>query len=101
MTQFQTTTAQVETCLRCKATILTAWSEGLRVRVDLTGVKDENRIRAEGRQTYTLTRNRQLIHRDAARIAGRSLRGPIVPEHRCDPTKTTQQPAVPAQPALF
>jgi hypothetical protein len=86
MSYFQSTTVQIETCLRCNQPILTAWVEGLRVRVDLDGVRDETAAHNEGRATYSLTRSRQLIERRPGHIPT-NVRGPVLGAHPCYYTK--------------
>lgn len=69
---------------RCGATVLTGHAEGLRARVDLVPLNRAGEIHAliAGLQTYTLTRL-GLVHRDAGRIAGTALTGPVLAEHAC------------------
>lgn len=69
---------------RCGTPVLTGIAEGLLARVDLTPLNRAGEIRAliAGLQTYTLTRT-GLVHRDACRIAGTALTGPVLAEHAC------------------
>ncbi|WP_329013132.1 hypothetical protein OG271_03855 [Micromonospora rifamycinica] len=69
---------------RCGATVLTGNAEGLHARVDLVPLNRAGEIAAllAGLQTYTLTRG-GLVHRDAGRIAGTALAGPVLAEHAC------------------
>jgi len=93
MTYFASTRATDTTCPRCRAAVLVALDEGLRVRADSTPLPDrQSEIAAllDGRQTYTLTAHRHLIHRTAERIATDRLRGTIHAEHKCvTPTQLT------------
>ncbi|NBE80336.1 hypothetical protein [Micromonospora rubida] len=69
---------------RCGATVLTGHAEGLRARVDLVPLNraGEIHVLCAGLNTYTLTRD-GLVHRDAGRIAGTALTGPVLAEHAC------------------
>lgn len=85
---------------RCGATVLTGHAEGLLARVDLTPLNRGGEIHAlcAGLQTYTLTRT-GLVHRDATRIAGGSLDGPVLAEHRCHRLIPADHRAVTTAPA--
>lgn len=85
----------------CGAAVLFGLAEGLTAWVDLTALNQAGEIAAilAGLQTYTLARS-GLIHRDAGRIAGTSLRDrPVLAEHQChrlipaDHRTTTTPPA--------
>lgn len=69
---------------RCGTPVLTGNAEGVFARVDLTPLNRAGEIAAlvEQLQTYTLTRL-GLVHRDACRIAGTALQGPVLAEHSC------------------
>lgn len=79
-----TTKTAGDLCPRCQALTLTGYAEGLHARVDPTPItpRGELAVLLTGRATYTLSRE-GLIERDADRIAGRSLHGPVLPAHRC------------------
>lgn len=79
-----TTATLAATHPRCGAAVLEGWAEGLFARVDLTPLNRTGEIHAicAGVETYTLTRI-GLVHRDAHRIAGGSVAGPVLAEHRC------------------
>lgn len=81
------TTATPSTCHRCGASLLTALDEGIRARVDATPLTDtqaEIAALLAGLRTYT-HQAKQLIHRDAYRIAAQTLTGRIHAEHQCPP----------------
>ena len=79
-----TTPAVAGTCPRCRCVILTGLAEGLRARVDPTALDPTAEVTAllAGRWTYTLTAG-GLVHRDAGRIAGGTLTGPVLADHTC------------------
>lgn len=86
MTHFQSTRATEARCPRCRLPILTAHDEGIRVRVDLDPLPTpaaEIAALLEGRHTYTRLGNGHLVYRDAPRITGGTLRGPIHADHKC------------------
>lgn len=86
------TTAAEAKCPHCRRLILTALDEGSIARVDATALLDrqaEITALLDGRRTYTHTTYNQLVYRDATRITGNSIRGPIHAEHRCVGTKQT------------
>ena len=93
MIHFISTTATETTCPRCHARLLTAFDEGLRVTVDaepLAKPADEIAALLAGKWTYTLTRNRHLVHRTPERIAAGTLAGSIHAAHKCKtPTQLT------------
>lgn len=98
-----TTPITSDTHPRCGATVLTGHAEGLHTRVDLTPLNPAGEIAAllDNLQTYTLTRG-GLVHRDATRIAGTALTGPVLAEHRCHRPVPThhRQPSPPTTPAV-
>jgi hypothetical protein len=79
-----TTPATGQACRHCHTPVLAGLAEGLHTRVDLTPLNPADEVAAllTGRWTYTLTRT-GLIHRDATRIAGDTLTGPILADHKC------------------
>jgi len=86
MIHFISTTATETTCPRCRARLLTAFDEGLRATVDaepLAKPADEIAALLAGKWTYTLTRNRHLVHRTPERIAAGTLAGSIHAAHKC------------------
>lgn len=87
------TPATPTVCPRCQRLILAAIAEGIPARVDVTALDQGAEITAllEGRWTYTFTAG-ELVHRDATRIAGRHLRGPVLAEHRCPKSTPTDHP---------
>lgn len=93
MIHFISTTATETTCPRCRAHLLTAFDEGLRVTVDaepLAKPADEIAALLAGKWTYTLTRNRHLVHRTPERIAAGTPAGSIHATHKCKtPTQLT------------
>ena len=78
--------ASETTCPRCRRQTLSGIDEGIPARVDraplATPAAEVNAL-LHGRRTFTLTRNRFLIHRDASRITGGQLRGTTHAEHKC------------------
>lgn len=82
MIHFQTTKAIGQACHSCHRAVLAGFAEGLYARVDLTPVTDEAAALLAGRQTYTFAYG-ELIHRDAGRIAARTLTGTVLAEHQC------------------
>lgn len=86
-------------CPRCRAVVLVGLAEGLTARVDLTPLNSTGEIAAliADRWTYTLTRQ-GLVHRDAGRIAGGHLTGPILAEHCCGYTPPPAYRTPPSQP---
>jgi hypothetical protein len=71
-------------CHRCGAIVLYGLAEGLPTRVGMTPLDtlgEYQAIRA-GLWTYTLTRP-GLVHRDASRILGNHLTGPVLADHKC------------------
>lgn len=103
MTAHLATTAVTGTIhAMCGAPVLVGLAEGLTARVDLTPLNRAGEIVAliVGLQTYTLTRA-GLVHRDARRIAGTSLRhaGPVLSEHRCGRQTPTEHRSHTAPPA--
>lgn len=85
---------------RCGTAVLEGWAEGLFARVDLTPLNRHGEIAAllASLQTYTLTRI-GLVHRDATRIAGATLAGPVLAEHQCHRLIPADQRAITAPPA--
>lgn len=81
-----TTPATGKICHHCHTPVLTGLAEGLHATVDLHPLNPTQETAALliGRWTYTLTRS-GLIHRDAGRIAGNTLTGPILADHKCRP----------------
>src|SRR5262245_32367511 len=79
-----TTPAKGDLCPRCRRVTLTGIAEGLHTRVDPTPLNPAAELQAllASRRTYTLTRA-GLVERDAGRIAGNSLTGPVLPTHHC------------------
>lgn len=79
-----TTQTLVDVCRRCRRPTLVGLAEGLRAVVDLVALDPAGERAAilAGRWTYTLA-GRELVHRDAGRIAG-TLRGPVLATHECD-----------------
>lgn len=87
---FISTAAKEARCPHCRRPILTALDEGLTARVDQAPLPDRQAEIAallDGRRTYVHTTYNQLVYRDASRIAGGSIQGPIHAEHRCIGTK--------------
>lgn len=83
---FASTPAAISTCPRCQTPTLAALDEGLTARVDFVPLPDtqaEIAALLEGRNTYTRLGNNHLVHRDAHRIAARTLTGPTHAEHKC------------------
>ena len=81
-----TTVAKPETCPRCNTVTLAGVVEGLPARVDLAVTLDptgEASAILAGRDTYTLLRTGELAYRDAGRIKGGSLTGPVLAQHKC------------------
>jgi hypothetical protein len=86
MSHLASTVATETRCPRCHAPLLAALDEGLHAQVDIKPLADpqaEIAALMQGRWTYTHTHWGHLVHRDATRIAGNTLRGPIHAEHRC------------------
>jgi hypothetical protein len=82
---FHTTKVIGQACQRCHRPVLTGLAEGLHARVDLAPLDPTGEVQALliGKWTYTLSRG-ELVYRDAGRITGGYLNGPILAEHRCD-----------------
>lgn len=80
-----TTRAVGTLCPKCRQPILTGLAEGVPAHVDLTALDPAGEVNAllADRWTYTLTRGGELVHRDAIRIRGGHLRGPVLPDHHC------------------
>lgn len=78
----KTTQPVPATCPRCRALILTGWSEGLHARVDPVAIGQAGQLAAvlAGRATYALTGD-GLIERTSWRT--RYPRGQVLAEHRC------------------
>lgn len=83
MSHLVSTAATEDTCHRCRRPVLVALAEGLPTKVDPAPLDHAGEIAAliQGRWTYTLTRTRDLIHRDADRIG--TLAGTIHTQHIC------------------
>lgn len=97
-----TTAANGALCPRCRAIVLLGVAEGLTARVDLTPINRAGEIAAllANLQTYSLSRT-GLVHRDAGRIGGSKLRGPVLAQHQCGRQiqvihRATTAPPVPA-----
>lgn len=87
MSHLISTTATETTCPRCHTPLLVALDDGLPARVDAQPLPDraaEIAALLDNRWTYTRTHYGQLIHRDATRIAARTLQGTIHAEHKCE-----------------
>lgn len=84
-----TTEVDQVTCPRCGATVLRGIAEGLTVTVNLEPIDPTAEVAAllTGAWTFTLSRTRELIHRDAGRIRGGFLRGTIHVQHPCRRTR--------------
>jgi predicted ATPase len=84
MSHLMTTKIVVGSCHACRRPVAVGIAEGLLARVDLSSVDERAEVAAilADRWTYTLTAG-ELVYRDAGRIAGRCLRGPVLAEHRC------------------
>ena len=85
---------------RCGGPVLVGVAEGINARVDLTPLNQAGEIAAllAGLDTYTLTRG-GLVYRDAGRIAGRSIKGPVLAQHDCRRTIPATHRATTAPPA--
>lgn len=90
---FVTTTATAALCPRCLNLTLIGISEGLTARVDTLELAPAAEVEAllAGRQTYTLTRGGELVHRDADRITS-GLAGVTLGAHNCPRTPTEHPP---------
>jgi hypothetical protein len=75
-----TTTASIQTCVRCGRLVLDGWSEGLRARVDPHPV-DEAKARTAGFETYSI-RGGALHWRDPTITYGPTT-APILSTHDC------------------
>ena len=86
MTYFASTQTTETTCPQCNQAILTALDEGLAAKANAAPLLDqaaEIAVLLQGRLTYTLTRNRHLVHRTAERITSGMPHGTIHAAHQC------------------
>ncbi|MEV6526871.1 hypothetical protein AB0M43_33565 [Longispora sp. NPDC051575] len=84
-------------CPRCRTLVLTGIAEGVPAHVDPHPVAPAGELTAvvQGRATYTVKQG-ELVRRDALRV--RSLRGPVVVDHRCGEPIPAAQLAPPDPP---
>ncbi|WP_203843577.1 hypothetical protein [Winogradskya humida] len=82
----ETTAPYVQTCPRCRRSILYGLAEGIAARVDVVPISgtQEAAAAAAGIQTFTLRRT-GLVQRDAIRRTDPALASPVLAEHRCPP----------------
>lgn len=82
----ETTAPYVQTCRRCRRTILYGLAEGIPARVDVTPIdgRTEAACIAVGRPTFTLRRT-GLVQRDDSRRCDPNLASPVLAEHACPP----------------
>ncbi|HLL68838.1 MAG TPA: hypothetical protein VK453_24460 [Micromonosporaceae bacterium] len=91
----------VQRCRRCQAPILVGLAEGLPCRVDPVAVNQLGELIAilGILATFTLTKS-GLVQRDASRVRGTFLRGPVLVQHQCGRHIPADHRATPAAPAL-
>jgi hypothetical protein len=85
------TAVSVQTCGRCKDTVLAAWTDGVFVLADLAAVSGvgEYVALASGRPSFVL-RHGEMVERTSYRM---ELDGPVVLKHICgDPPKILAAP---------